>query len=253
MGKTIISAENINVWYGSNQVLFDVSIEVPEDSITALIGPSGCGKTTFLRSINRLNDLVQSFRLMGKMTLDGCDIYENNDAASVQALRKGIGMVFQQPNPLPTTIMKNLILPLKEHHKLKKADYADAAIGKLKLSGLYEEVAERLNKSALRLSGGQQQRLCIARALMLEPQIILFDEPCSALDPISTMRIEDVLQDLKKRYTIVMVTHNLEQARRIADQTIFFYLGEVIEAGPTMKLFSKPETDLLEKYISGRM
>ena len=253
MDRTIISAENINVWYGSNQVLFDVNIEVPENSITALIGPSGCGKTTFLRSINRLNDIVPGFKLTGRMALDGCDIYKGNDAASVQSLRRGIGMVFQQPNPLPTTIMKNLVLPIREHHKMTKQEYADAAVDKLKISGLYDEVSERLNKSALRLSGGQQQRLCIARALMLDPAIILFDEPCSALDPISTMRIEDVLQELKTRYTIVMVTHNLEQARRIADKTVFFYLGEIIEAGPTLKLFAKPETELLEKYISGRM
>ena len=253
MDKTIINAENINVWYGSNQVLFNVSIEIPENSITALIGPSGCGKTTFLRSINRLNDIVPGFRLSGRMSLEGRDVYEDSSAASVQSLRKGIGMVFQQPNPLPTTILKNLVLPLKEHNKMSKQEYADAAVAKLKLSGLYDEVSERMNKSALRLSGGQQQRLCIARALMLEPRIILFDEPCSALDPISTMRIEEVLQELKEHYTIVMVTHNLEQARRIADKTVFFYLGEIIEAGPTLKLFAKPETDLLEKYISGRM
>jgi phosphate transport system ATP-binding protein len=249
---TLLSIQNLSVWYGDKQALFSLSFDIPKNSITAFIGPSGCGKTTMLRSINRLGDLIRGYRLEGRILLDGRDIYEGSSPKTVKALRKGIGMVFQSPNPLPTTIMKNLAFPLKEHYQLSKAEINSRAVDKLKLCGLYDEVEDRLHKSALKLSGGQQQRLCIARALMLEPDIILFDEPCSALDPISTFRIEEVLQALKQRYTIVMVTHNLEQARRIADQTVFFYLGRIIESGLTEKLFFDPETEMLGNYISGR-
>ena len=253
MCKHIISIKKINAWYSEKQALEDISLDIPENSITALIGPSGCGKTTLLKSLNRLNDLIPGFRLSGEVGVGGKDIYADNNPASVRELRKSIGMVFQHPNPLPGTILKNLMLPLSEHYRMSRAGLKDRAIEKLKQIGFYGEVSDRLNKSALQLSGGQQQRLCIARALMLEPGIILFDEPCSALDPISTGKIEDVLQELKQHYTIVIVTHNLEQARRIADDTAFFYLGKLIESGPTIKLFSTPETDLLGKYITGRI
>ena len=249
----MISIKNVNAWYGDKQALEDISLDMPENGITAFIGPSGCGKTTLLRSLNRLNDLIPGFRLSGEISIGGKDIYADNNPASIRELRKSIGMVFQHPNPLPDTILKNLMLPLSEHYHISKAELKEKAIEKLRQIGFYKEVAGRLNKSAIQLSGGQQQRLCIARALMLEPGIILFDEPCSALDPISTMKIEDVLQELKQNYTIVMVTHNLEQARRIADTTAFFYLGKMIESGPTIKLFSVPETELLNNYVTGRI
>lgn len=248
----IITIENLNAWYGGKQVLHSIELDIPKNSITAFIGPSGCGKTTLLRSLNRLNDLIPSYTVTGCVTVEGRDIYGSNDRKEVQRLRKGIGMVFQQPNPLPTTVMKNMAIPMREHYKMSKEEIQQHALEKLKISNLYDEISDRLHKSALLLSGGQQQRLCIARSLMLEPKIILFDEPCSALDPISSFHIEEVLQELKKSYTIVIVTHNLEQARRIADQTIFFYLGKVIENGPTNKLFSNPETELLSNYITGR-
>ncbi|MDR0490349.1 MAG: phosphate ABC transporter ATP-binding protein [Oscillospiraceae bacterium] len=253
MTKTIIDIDNVSAWYGGKQALFDISLEIPENSITAFVGPSGCGKTTLLRSLNRLNDLIADFRLSGAVHVGDSDIYANRSKAFVQDLRKGIGMVFQQPNPLPDTVMKNLMLPLKEHYKTSKAELKRKAVDRLKQIGLFDELSDRLNRSALHLSGGQQQRLCIARAMMLEPRIILFDEPCSALDPKSTFRIEDLLQELKQSYTIVMVTHNLEQARRISDRTAFFYLGKLIESGETLKLFSSPETKLLSDYITGRM
>ena len=253
MCKYIVSIKSLNTWYGEKQALENICLDVPENSITAFIGPSGCGKTTLLRSLNRLNDLIPGFRLSGKISISGKDIYADNDPVSVRELRKSIGMVFQHPNPLPDTIIKNLMLPLSEHYHMSKAALRDKAVEKLKQIGFYEEISDKLNKSAILLSGGQQQRLCIARALMLEPGIVLFDEPCSALDPISTSKIEDVLQELKQHYTIVMVTHNLEQARRIADNTAFFYLGKLIESGPTLRLFSAPETELLNNYITGRM
>jgi len=253
MDKNIISIRGVDVWYGDKQALEDVNLEIPENGITALIGPSGCGKTTLLRSLNRLNDLIPDFRLSGKICIGDKDIYADNAPAFVRGLRKGIGMVFQQPNPLPDTIMKNLMLPIREHYVTNKADNKEKAIEKLKRIGFYDEISDRLNKSALRLSGGQQQRLCIARALMLEPGIILFDEPCSSLDPISTYRIEDILQELKQSYTMVIVTHNLEQARRISDRTAFFYLGKLIESGKTNEVFLSPQTQLLSDYITGRM
>jgi len=253
MDKSSISIQGVDVWYGEKQALEDVNLEIPEKGITALIGPSGCGKTTLLRSLNRLNDLIPDFSLSGRISIGGRDIYANNDPALVRELRKGIGMVFQQPNPLPDTIIKNLMLPVRENYVMKKADIKEKAVEKLKRIGFYDEVSGRLNKSALSLSGGQQQRLCIARALMLEPEVILFDEPCSSLDPISTYRIEDILQELKQSYTIVIVTHNLEQARRISDRTAFFYIGKLIESGMTDDIFLSPKTKLLSDYITGRM
>jgi phosphate transport system ATP-binding protein len=244
-----IKIDNVNIRYGDNHVLSDVSIDVPKNSIYAFIGPSGCGKTTMLRSINRMNDFISDFKLTGQITLEGMDIYADKKP---QNLRKKIGMVFQQPNPLPISIMQNMILPMTEHYKDTIVNFKSLAIEKLKACALYDEVKEKLNKSAFDLSGGQQQRLCIARALMLEPSVILFDEPCSALDPISTHTIEDLLLELKKERTIIIVTHNMEQARRVSDYTAFFYNGVIVEAGKTSKLFLTPETELLEKYITGK-
>lgn len=249
--ENFVQIEDVSVWYGQNQALKNISLSIPANSIYAFIGPSGCGKTTLLRSINRLNDLVPIFRLEGDIRLENKSIYSSNQKAFVETLRKGIGMVFQQPNPLPDTVMNNMLLPVKEHWHEKEKVLIDQAIDKLKMAGLYEEIKDRLKRNALMLSGGQQQRLCIARALMLEPKLLLFDEPCSALDPISTMIIEDVLTKLKEKYTIIMVTHNMEQARRIADYTAFFYLGDLIESGKTEDLFTNPKTELLNKYLTG--
>ena len=249
MKKIVI--EQVNAWYGTQHTLKNINMSIEEQSIVAFIGPSGCGKTTLLKSINRLNDLVPSFRIEGQIRIDELDIYGLKKGRGVEALRKGIGMVFQQPNPLPDTIMKNMLLPLKEHYHLPKREYEDLACEKLIQAGLFEEVKDRLHKNALTLSGGQQQRLCIARALMLNPQILLFDEPCSALDPVSTLLIEDLLTKLKASYTILMVTHNMEQAARIADATAFFYLGEMLEYGATEELFTRPQNEILAKYMKG--
>lgn len=248
-----IEIKHVNAWYGKTHALKDVSIDVPPKSIYAFIGPSGCGKTTLLRSVNRLNDLVEGFRLDGEIRLNEKNVYADNDHRFVQELRSGIGMVFQQPNPLPASVMQNMLLPIRERYRMSEAQMKEKAVEKLQLAAIYDEIKDRLNKTALSLSGGQQQRLCIARALMLEPKILLFDEPCSALDPISTFKIEELLTQLKEKYTIIMVTHNMEQARRIADYTAFFYQGEVIEAGKTLNIFYTPKSELLHSYITGRM
>ncbi|MGB4438086.1 MAG: phosphate ABC transporter ATP-binding protein PstB [Sedimentibacter sp.] len=248
-----LSIKNVSCFYGKNEAVKNVSLDIPKNSIYSFIGPSGCGKTTLLRSINRMNDLVQSFHLEGEIFLDGENVYAQDDKEYVRNLRKKIGMIFQQANPLPTSIYENMILPLSEHYKADKDFLQDRVEKKLKMASLYDEVSDRLHKSALSLSGGQQQRLCIARAMMLEPEILLFDEPCSALDPISTFAIEELLAELKKSCTIVIVTHNMEQASRISDYTTFFYGGEMVEYGPTTKLFSNPETETLSKYIRGRL
>ena len=252
LSDAYISIKEVSCCYGNNVALKNASIEIPKNSIYAFIGPSGCGKTTMLRSINRLNDLISSFRIEGSIEIDGENIYDLKTSAQVMKLRKSIGMIFQQPNPLPTSIMKNMLLPLREHYWGKRALFREKAIEKLKTAALYDEVADRLGKTALALSGGQQQRLCIARALMLEPDIMLFDEPCSALDPIATFKIEDMLAGLKEECTIIIVTHNMEQARRISDYTAFFYEGEIIEAGKTYDIFSNPQTKLLERYVRGK-
>lgn len=249
----LLSIKNVSCFYGQNEAVKNVSLNIPKNSIYAFIGPSGCGKTTLLRSINRMNDLIRSFHLTGSVMVGREDIYSNNDKEYVQELRKKIGMIFQQANPLPTSIYKNMILPLAEHFKTDKSYLQEKAEEKLKMASIYDEVKDRLDKSALSLSGGQQQRLCIARAMMLEPEILLFDEPCSALDPISTYAIEELLTELKKTCTIVIVTHNMEQASRISDYTAFFYQGEVVEYGTTIKMFSNPETEALSNYIRGRL
>lgn len=248
-----IKIKEVDAWYSRNHALKNVSMDIPQNSIYSFIGPSGCGKTTLLRSINRLNDLIPEFRLEGDVQIDGQSAYTKDDKKFVEHLRKGIGMVFQQPNPLPMSIIQNMIMPLREHFHLSELQLKDIAIEKLIMSGLYEEVKDRLNKTAFSLSGGQQQRLCIARALMLEPKVLLFDEPCSALDPISTYIIEDMLLKLKEKYTIIIVTHNMEQASRISDYTAFFYQGQVLECGKVEDIFVNPKNDILKNYISGRI
>jgi phosphate transport system ATP-binding protein len=250
--ESVVSIQNVSCYYGASAALENVSLEIPPNRIYAFIGPSGCGKTTLLRSLNRMNDFIPRFKLTGTVRIDGSDIYANNAARAVESLRKNIGMIFQQPNPLPTSILKNMILPIKEHYKDAGDFFHNKAVEKLKLASLYEEVEGRLKKTAMTLSGGQQQRLCIARALMLEPKIMLFDEPCSALDPISTYKIEELLRELKKQYTIIMVTHNMEQAARISDYTAFFYQGKVVEAGTTEQIFSDPREELTQNYLTGR-
>jgi phosphate transport system ATP-binding protein len=252
MGEEIkikVKIKNVNIQYGGNRVLNDISLTIPRNNIYAFIGPSGCGKTTLLRSINRMNEFVPGFKLTGNIILDDTDIYAGKKA---EYLRKKIGMVFQQPNPLPVSILRNMALPVSEAYRTSASMIKKMAEEKLKACALYDEVADKLNKPAFALSGGQQQRLCIARALMLEPDVILFDEPCSALDPVSTFKIEELLKELKQDRTIIIVTHNMEQARRISDNTAFFYNGTVVESGETLKLFSGPETELLDKYIRGK-
>jgi phosphate transport system ATP-binding protein len=252
MPDIAVMMENVSCFYGGNAAIKNASLEIPEHSIYAFIGPSGCGKTTLLRSINRLNDLISTFRLTGRVTINGEDVYAQNSAAQLRKLRKNIGMIFQQPNPLPTSILKNMLMPVKEHYANQGEFFTEKAIEKLKQAALYDEVSDRLKKTALSLSGGQQQRLCIARALMLEPELMLFDEPCSALDPIATYKIEDLLMELKRERTIIIVTHNMEQARRVSDYTAFFYKGEIVETGKTLELFSNPKTESLGKYIRGK-
>jgi phosphate ABC transporter, ATP-binding protein len=248
--ESVIKAENVNVWYGNNKALQNVNIDIQKNSITAFIGPSGCGKTTLLKCFNRMNDIVKDFRLEGKITMHGENLYESN--RDVINIRQKIGMVFQQPNPFPMTIYDNIKLPVVENmHGISKNKVNEIIINKLKAANLYDEVDKRLHKSALRLSGGQQQRLCIARALSIEPEILLFDEPCSALDHISTMKIESLLLELKERFTIVIVTHNLQQATRIADYVAFFYQGKIEEQGLAQEVFLNPKSKLTANYLHG--
>ena len=247
MGK--ICAKNLNLWYTTNHALKDINIELPERQITALIGPSGCGKSTFLKSLNRMNDLVEGCRIEGEITLDGVDIYKDMD---VNILRKKVGMVFQKPNPFPMSIYDNIAYGPRIHGIKSKIALDEIVERSLRQAAIWDECKDRLKKSALGMSGGQQQRLCIARALAVEPDILLMDEPTSALDPISTSKIEDLAVELKEKYTIVMVTHNMQQAARIADKTAFFLLGEVIEFDETEKMFSTPTDKRTEDYITGR-
>ncbi len=247
--KEIINAEQMNLWYGTNYVLKNINIGLTEKQITALIGPSGCGKSTFLKSLNRMNDLVEGCRIEGKITLDGVDIYHNID---VNILRKRVGMVFQKPNPFPMSIYDNIAYGPRIHGIKSKVRLDEIVEKSLRQAAIWEECKDRLKKSALGMSGGQQQRLCIARALAVEPEILLMDEPTSALDPISTSKIEDLAVELREKYTIVMVTHNMQQAARIADKTAFFLLGEVVEFDATDKMFSNPTDKRTEDYITGR-
>lgn len=246
----IITAERLNLWYGQNHALKDISLAVPEKTITAFIGPSGCGKSTFLKTLNRMNDLIPSVRIEGCVRYRDKDIYEKG--VDVNALRRDIGMVFQKPNPFPMSIYDNIAYGPRTHGIKSRAKLDEIVETSLKGAAIWDEVKDRLKRSAMGLSGGQQQRLCIARALAVEPEILLMDEPTSALDPISTMKIEELAEDLKKRYTIVIVTHNMQQAARISDRTAFFYMGELIECNDTEMIFSQPEDKRTEDYITGR-
>lgn len=244
-----ISVKDMQLYYGDFHALKNVNIEIPENQITAFIGPSGCGKSTLLKSLNRMNDLVEGCRIEGKITLDGEDIYGNID---INHLRKRVGMVFQKPNPFPMSIYDNIAYGPRTHGIKSKAKLDQIVEESLRNAAIWDELKDRLNKSALGLSGGQQQRLCIARALAVEPEVLLMDEPTSALDPISTSKIEDLVVELKKKYTIVMVTHNMQQAARVSDRTAFFLLGEVVEYNDTKTLFENPEDERTERYITGR-
>lgn len=248
--STIISVQNLNLWYGSNQALYDVSMELPENQITAFIGPSGCGKSTFLKTLNRMNDLIDGVRIQGKILYDGQDIYAPQ--VDTTWLRKEIGMVFQKPNPFPMSIYDNIAYGPRLQGIRAKVKLDEIVETSLRGAAIWDEVKDRLNKSALGLSGGQQQRLCIARALAVEPKVLLMDEPTSALDPISTSKIEELASELKKNYTINMVTHNMQQAARISDKTAFFLLGKMIEFDSTEQLFSMPKDKRTEDYITGR-
>ena len=247
---SIITAKDLCLWYGNFQALKNVNIEIPERSITALIGPSGCGKSTFLKTLNRMNDLVTGVKIEGLVSYNGQDIFA--PSVDVNDLRKEIGMVFQKPNPFPMSIYDNIAYGPRTHGIKSKVQLDEIVEEALQGAAIWDEVKDRLKKSALGLSGGQQQRLCIARALAVKPKVLLMDEPTSALDPISTSKIEDLTQQLKKEYTIIMVTHNMQQAVRISDNTAFFLLGELVEYGETEKMFSMPRDKRTEDYITGR-
>lgn len=244
------NVEHLDLYYGDFKALKDINLRLPANEITAFIGPSGCGKSTFLKSLNRMNDLVEGCKITGKVTLDGEDIYGPN--TDVNRLRKKVGMVFQKPNPFPMSVYDNIAYGPRTHGIRNKATLDQIVEKSLRDAAIWDELKDRLNKSALGLSGGQQQRLCIARALAVQPDVILMDEPTSALDPISTSKIEDLVLELKKDYTIIMVTHNMQQATRVSDRTVFFLLGEVIEDGRTEELFSMPKNKKTEDYITGR-
>ena len=248
MNEPIISVKGLNLWYGQTQALKNISIDIPEKSITALIGPSGCGKSTFLKTLNRMNDLIPTVRITGEVRYRGEDIFQ----AEVNNLRKEVGMVFQKPNPFPMSIYDNIAYGPRTHGVRNKAALDEIVEKSLRGAAIWDEVKDRLKKNALGLSGGQQQRLCIARALAVEPAVLLMDEPTSALDPISTSKIEDLVTELKKDYTIVIVTHNMQQAVRISDRTAFFLLGDLIEYDDTEKMFSQPADKRTEDYITGR-
>ena len=244
------SIKNMDLFYGDFQALKDINIDLNKEGITALIGPSGCGKSTFLKSLNRMNDLVEGCRIEGDILLDGVDIYK--DSVDVYQLRKRVGMVFQKPNPFPMSIYDNVAYGPRTHGIKDKAALDEIVEKSLKGAFIWNELKDRLKSSALGLSGGQQQRLCIARALAVNPEVLLMDEPTSALDPIATSKIEDLMQELKKQYTIVIVTHSMQQAARISDETAFFLLGELIEKGLTKKIFTTPSNKKTEDYITGR-
>ena len=250
MDDTILSAQGLNLYYGPTHALKDVSIDIPEKKVTSLIGPSGCGKSTFLKTLDRMNDLVPGVRITGSVKYRGREVY--NSSLDVTWLRKQIGMVFQKPNPFPMSIYDNIAYGPRTHGVKNKSKLDDIVENSLRGAAIWDEVKDRLKKSALGLSGGQQQRICIARALAVEPDILLMDEATSALDPISTSKIEDLIADLKQDYTIVIVTHNMQQATRISDQCAFFLLGELIEFGETTQLFSMPKDKRTEDYITGR-
>lgn len=250
MADSKISVQHLNLHYGENHALKDVNMEIRENAITAFIGPSGCGKSTFLKCLNRMNDLVPIARVDGTILLDGENIYDPK--VDTTLLRKKVGMVFQQPNPFPMSIYDNIAYGPRIHGVKSKAKLDEIVETSLRGAAIFDEVKDRLKKSALGLSGGQQQRLCIARALAVEPEVLLMDEPTSALDPISTLKIEELMEDLKKKYTVVVVTHNMQQAARVSDDTAFFLVGEVVEIDSTNNIFSRPQDKRTEDYITGR-
>lgn len=245
-----IKAENLDLFYGDFQALKNINIDIQENSVTALIGPSGCGKSTFLRCLNRMNDLLPNVKIKGQIYLDGVNIYKKK--MEVADLRKKVGMVFQKPNPFPKSIFENVAYGLRVNGETDKKIIEEKVLTSLTQAALLEEVKDKLNKSAFELSGGQQQRLCIARALAISPSVLLMDEPASALDPISTAKIEELILELKKEYTIVIVTHNMQQASRVSDHTAFFYLGELIEYNKTKKIFVNPDLIQTQNYITGK-
>ena len=250
MVKEKILTKKLNLWFGKNHVLKDIDIAIPDKAITAIMGPSGCGKSTVLRCLNRMNDLIDEARIKGEVLIDGENVYA--DGTDVSELRRKVGMVFQKPNPFPKSIYDNIGYGLRINEVRDKGRISEIVEKSLKNSGLWEEVKNRLHCSAMELSGGQQQRLCIARALAIEPQVIMMDEPCSALDPASTFKIEELMIELKRQYTIIIVTHNMQQAARVSDFTGFLYLGQLIESGETNQIFTRPKEKLTENYISGR-
>ncbi|MGD1004562.1 MAG: phosphate ABC transporter ATP-binding protein PstB [Methanoregulaceae archaeon] len=248
--ETIIQTENLNLWYGESHALQTVSMGIPKNRVTALIGPSGCGKSTLLRCFNRLNDLIDHVKITGTILLDNEDI--QCSATDVVMLRKKVGMVFQKPNPFPKSIYENIAYGPRVHGVKEKSELDAIVERSLRRAALWDEVKDRLHDSALGLSGGQQQRLCIARTLAVEPEVILMDEPCSALDPIATAKIENLIDMLKQQYTVIIVTHNMQQAARVSDFTGFMYLGKLIECGKTVQIFEHPKEELTENYITGR-
>jgi len=245
-----IISKNVNVYYGTNHVIKNVSLDIMPNEVVAFIGPSGCGKSTFLRLLNRMNDFIESFKMEGEILIDNEDIYDSK--IKVEELRKKVGMVFQKPNPFPKSIYENVVYGLRIQG-INDKKYLDSVVEKtLQQVGIWNEVKDKLHQSAMALSGGQQQRICIARTLAVEPSVVLMDEPTSALDPISTATIEELIYQLKKQYTIVIVTHNMQQAGRVSDRTAFFYMGELIEYNDTRELFTNPKVELTQKYITGR-
>ena len=250
VSDNILNINKLNLWYGENHALKDVTMDIKRNAITAFIGPSGCGKSTFLKTLNRMNDLIMGVKIEGEVLLDGINIYDEKVDTSM--LRKKVGMVFQQPNPFPMSIYDNVAYGPRIHG-IKNKTKLDAIVEEsLRQAAIFDEVKDRLKKSALGLSGGQQQRLCIARALAVSPEVLLMDEPTSALDPISTLKVEELMEQLKKKYTVVVVTHNMQQAARVSDDTAFFLVGEVIEKDTTDNIFSKPKDKRTEDYITGR-
>ncbi len=248
----IITARDVNVFYGQKQALNGITLDIPRNKVTSLIGPSGCGKTTFLRSINRMNDLVDICRVTGEIKIEGKDIYDKD--VDVVELRAHVGMVFQKPNPFPKSIYDNVIYGPKIHGQIKsKADAQEIVEQSLRRAGLWDEVKDRLHESGTGLSGGQQQRLCIARAIAVSPAVILMDEPASALDPIATAVIEELIDELRKKYTIIIVTHSMQQAARVSQRTAFFHMGDLVESGATKELFTSPQDERTQNYISGRI
>ena len=248
--RPIVTVRDLSLWYGEKRALNDISIDIPKNSVTALIGPSGCGKSTFLRCLNRMNDLIPGVRIDGTVELAGHDVYAKG--VDPVLVRRHVGMVFQKPNPFPKSIFDNVAYGLKLDRRWARADLREAVKEALVSANLWDEVKDRLDESAMSLSGGQQQRLCIARAIAVKPEVLLMDEPASALDPLATAKIEDLIRELRERHTVVIVTHNMQQAARVSDLTAYFYLGELVEFGPTKQIFENPREERTEAYITGR-